>query len=267
MSSLLIEFLRLLCYSSIFFAFIWWVAKELDNWSIVDAFWAYFFSILCIRHLFTHPFNLINSTTILILLVLAWSFRLGTHLAKRIFKDIRHEDGRYIKMRQQWGSRLNYKMFEFYMMQGLVLSFLCTPFLSSILHEDKSLRLIHWVGIVVTLIGLVGESVADRQLKNFKAKSSKGDVCNTGLWAWSRHPNYFCEWLIWVGFALLSYNDDFYAIPGILCVGFMYYLLTRVTGVSLTEKQLTASKGSSYEIYQSVVPAFWPKKPKRKIRA
>lgn len=264
---LVIEFLRLLCYSFIFFAVIWWIAKELDNWSIVDAFWAYFFSILCVHYLIRHPFRWNDSTIILILLVLLWSFRLGTHLAKRIFKDIRHEDGRYVKMRQQWADALYSKMFQFYMMQGLVLTFLCTPFISSILYSEKSLLPIHWVGIVVSLVGLVGEFVADRQLKNFKLNSAKGEVCDTGLWAWSRHPNYFCEWLVWVGFALLSYNDDFYAIPGIICAVFMYYLLTRVTGVSLTEKHLGDSKGSSYKIYQSAVPAFWPKKPRRKIRA
>ena len=264
---LTIDFLRVLTYSIIFFGFIWWVAKEFDNWSIVDAFWAYFFGAMCMQHLVTHPFELNNSTNILLVLVLVWSVRLGTHLALRIFKDLRHEDGRYIKMRQEWAKDLNWKMFQFYMLQALAFSILCTPIISSILHEDKSLHWIHWVGIVVTVLALVGEAVADLQLKNFKAASAKGAVCDTGLWAWTRHPNYFFEWLIWVGFALLSYNNSFYAIPGILCAGFMYYLLTRVSGVSMTEKQLTTSKGESYKIYQSAVPAFWPKKPKRKIKA
>ena len=263
--SLLIGFLRLLCYSIIFFSLIWWIAKELDNWSIVDAFWAYFFGVLGIQHLATHSFHLNNSSVILTLLVVAWSLRLGTHLAVRIFKDLRHEDGRYVKMRKEWGKELNFKMFQFYMLQALVLSVLCTPFISSYLYNDKSLLPIHWVGIMVSLIGLTGEFVADRQLKNFKAKSAKGEVCDTGLWAWTRHPNYFFEWLVWVGFALLSYNSDYYAIPGIICAGFMYYLLTRVSGVSMTEKHLSASKGLNYEIYQAAVPAFWPKKPKRKI--
>ena len=126
---LVIESLRLLCYSFIFFAVIWWVAKELDNWSIVDAFWAYFFSILCVHYLIRHPFNWNDSTIILITFVLLWSFRLGTHLAKRIFKDIRHEDGRYIKMRKEWAGRLYSEMFRFYMIQGVALTFLCTPFI------------------------------------------------------------------------------------------------------------------------------------------
>lgn len=262
---LVIEFLRLLCYSFIFFAIIWWVAKELDNWSIVDAFWAYFFSILCIQHLATHSFNLNNSTTILIILVLAWSLRLGTHLAVRIFKDLSHEDGRYVKMRQQWGRKLLFEMFQFYMLQALALTILCTPFISSIIHEDKSILPIHRVGIATAILGLLGEFVADRQLKNFKANSSRNEVCNVGLWAWTRHPNYFFEWLIWVGFALLSYNNDFYAIPGVICAGIMYYLLTRVSGVSMTEAHLLASRGESYRIYQATVPSFWPRKPRRKI--
>lgn len=261
----LIDFLPVLTYSIIFFSIIWWIAKELDNWSIVDAFWAYFFGALSIQYLLNHTFVFNSSTTILLLLVTVWSLRLGTHLALRIFKDLRHEDGRYLKMRKEWAKELNFKMFQFYMLQALVLSILYTPFISSILHTDKTLRGVHWVGIVITLLALIGESVADYQLKKFKTKSPRGAVCDTGLWAWTRHPNYFFEWLVWVGFALLSYNDDLYAIPGILCAGFMYYLLTKVSGVSMTEKQLSDSKGEKYKIYQSAVPAFWPKKPKRKI--
>jgi len=262
---LFIEFLRTLSYSIIFFAIIWWVAKEVNNWSIVDAFWAYFFGILGIQHLTTHAFHLDNSSVILTLLLIVWSLRLGTHLAARIFGNFRHEDGRYLRMRQEWAADLKFKMFQFYMLQALVSCVLFTPFVSSYLHENKSLRPIHWVGIVVTVIGLLGEFMADRQLKMFKAVSAKGAVCNTGLWAWTRHPNYFFEWIVWVGFALLSYNNDFYAIPGILCAGLMYYLLTRVSGVSMTEEQLARSKGQNYKIYQSTVPAFWPKKPKGKI--
>ena len=260
-----VEFLRVLGYSIVFFAVIWWVAKELDNWSIVDAFWAYFFGILGIQHLYVHSFSLDNSSIVLTLLVIAWSFRLGTHLAVRISRNLRHEDGRYVKMRQQWGEDLNFKMFKFYMLQALVLGILWTPFISSYLHSDKSLLPIHWVGIAVTIIGLLGEFMADRQLKSFKANSAAGAVCDTGLWAWTRHPNYFFEWLVWVGFALVSYNHDYYAIPGIICAGFMYYLLTRVSGVSMTEEHLSSSKGERYKIYQSTVPAFWPKKPKHKI--
>ena len=241
------------------------MAKEINNWSIVDAFWAYFFGILGIQHLVSHSFHLNNSSVILTLLVVVWSLRLGTHLAIRIFGNLRHEDGRYVKMRQQWAKELSFQMFQFYMLQALVLSILCTPFISSYLHTDKSLLPIHWVGIAVTIIGLIGEFIADYQLRKFKVKSVKGAVCDTGLWAWTRHPNYFFEWVVWVGFALVSYNNDYYAIPGIICAGFMYYLLTRVSGVSMTEKHLSTSKGDNYKIYQSTVPAFWPKKPKRKI--
>jgi steroid 5-alpha reductase family enzyme len=120
----------------------------------------------------------------------------------------------------------------------------------------------HWAGLFIFALGMLGEGLADAQLAAFKRHpDNRGKVCATGLWAWTRHPNYFFEWLIWVGFALLAFNQSYWGIPGFACAGVMYYLLTRVTGIPLTEAQLLASKGPAYADYQSRVPAFWPRKP------
>jgi steroid 5-alpha reductase family enzyme len=112
-------------------------------------------------------------------------------------------------------------------------------------------------------LALVIEGVADAQLAAFKKDvSQKGKVCERGLWAWSRHPNYFGEWLVWVGYVLMSYNATYRGIPGLACALIMYHLLTRVTGVALTERQLVASKGDAYVDYQRRVSAFWPRPPR-----
>ena len=106
-------------------------------------------------------------------------------------------------------------------------------------------------------------AAADLQLARFKQDPARrGQVCAQGLWGWTRHPNYFGEWLIWVGFALLSWTPLLQGIPGLLCAGGMYYLLNHVTGIPLTEQQLLTSKGAAYAEYQTRVPAFWPRPPR-----
>ena len=234
----------------------------MNNWSIVDIFWSYGFAIICIKYLISYYEKIVGPTLILIILTLLWSIRLGTHLARRIFSNIHHEDGRYVKLRKQWSKDLNLKMFQFYMLQALILAFLLTPIASSLLHKQKTLNVVHYIGLGLTLTAFIGELIADHQLNNFKKNVSKNKVCDIGLWAWTRHPNYFFEWLIWVGFALLSYNTEYYAIPGVICAGLMFYLLTRVSGIPMTEEHLLSSKGAAYKKYQTEVPAFWPRKPK-----
>ena len=259
---LLLEFLHLLTFTIIFFIFIWWAALQINNWSIVDIFWSYGFSIICVKYLFSYYERIVGPSFILIILTILWSVRLGTHLAKRIFGNIEHEDGRYVKLRKAWSRDLNWKMFQFYMLQALILAILLTPIASSILHEQKSLSLIHYIGLALTVVAFIGEFISDQQLRNFKKVAPRNDVCRVGLWAWTRHPNYFFEWLIWVGFALLSYNTDYFAIPGILCAGLMFYLLTKVSGIPMTEEHLLLSKGEAYKKYQMEVSSFWPRKPK-----
>lgn len=260
---MLSEFLHVLTLAVIYMVFIWCLAKEINNWSVVDVFWAYGFALFCIKHLIFHYSQLSGANLILIGLTIAWSIRLGTHLAKRIFGDLSHEDGRYVHFREIWKNDLNYKMFEFYMIQALALALLCLPVISSFLHTDKDISVVQWVGAGLTVLGFLGEFIADSQLRRFKKTSTSRNVCDVGLWAWSRHPNYFCEWLIWVGFALLSYNPTYYGIPGFICAGIMFYLLTRVSGIPLTEEHLLRSRGEAYRDYQARVPAFWPKIPKK----
>jgi steroid 5-alpha reductase family enzyme len=204
--NLILEFLPTLTYCIVYFFVIWWIAKQLNNWSVVDIFWAYGFSLIGAKYLIINYKTITGPSLILIILTILWSLRLGTHLAKRIFKDFSHEDGRYLKLRKNWGKNVEWKMFQFYMLQALILALLLIPIISSVLHEQKTLSLIHYIGLIITVFAFVGETIADQQLRGFKKIAAKNEVCNVGLWAWTRHPNYFFEWLIWVGFALLSYK-------------------------------------------------------------
>jgi len=245
------------------FALTWFLARRLDNWSIVDVVWSYGFALVAALLVFA-PGGPAGWTSFALhaLLLAAWSLRLGTHLGLRILGHLDVEDGRYLKMRAAWGDRLAYKMGVFYFQQAIALTILALPLLAS-WTDACGVRAIHVIGAVVVGVGMLGEAVADLQLTRFKRDPARrGQVCDRGLWAWTRHPNYFGEWLIWVGFALLSWTPLLQGVPGLLCAGGMYYLLNHVTGIPLTEQQLLASKGAAYADYQARVPAFWPRPPR-----
>jgi steroid 5-alpha reductase family enzyme len=260
------DFLALLGLATAYFGLCWLVARRIDNWSIVDVAWSYGFALVGLRLLYVHwcvqPQGgqgvLMAAATVL------WSLRLGTHLARRVLGHLDREDGRYLRMRAEHGARMPAQMAYFYFVQAVALAVLCLPLLSaSPAGTPSPARAVHWAGLGVLGLALAVETLADAQLAAFKRDpAQRGKVCERGLWAWSRHPNYFGEWLVWVGFLLMSYNAAFRGIPGLACVGIMYYFLNRVTGIPLTEQQLLASKGPAYADYQARVPAFWPRPPR-----
>lgn len=267
-----VEFLRLFLLTVILFSVTWYVGKNINNWSIIDFVWSYSFALCAGVYLITLWSELTPPVIVLLSCTALWSIRLGTHLAQRTLSEIEREDVRYQKMRDDWGEDASFFMFRFYVFQALAFTFLCLPFIASIvearsLPSETQIKMgfIHWAGLGLVIFALLFETIADRQLKTFKANpANQGKVCDQGLWAWTRHPNYFGEWLVWMGFALLSYNTTFYGIPGLICAGTMLYLLTKVTGIPMTEERLIASRGQSYRDYQNRVSAFWPRPPKAK---
>ena len=117
-------------------------------------------------------------------------------------------------------------------------------------------------GIFLWLTGVVGESAADLQLEAFQRDpANQGKVCQTGLWRVSRHPNYFFEGLVWVGFCLFAMPADWGAL-GIISPLLMYTLLLKVSGIPLAEAEALRSKGDAYREYQNTTSAFIPWFPK-----
>lgn len=260
--------------SLVLFALTWVAAWRLDNWSIVDVVWSYGFALLialpfAVGAAFNGLASLPNRWSDDPLLWLAaamsvWSLRLGTHLGIRIFSHLGQEDGRYLKMREQHGKRMAWKMAVFYFQQAIALVVLMLPFYAASTDGGgERAGAVHLIGLALFAAGMSFEAVGDAQLARFKRDSAnRGKVCDVGLWAWTRHPNYFGEFLIWMGFALMSFTPNLLGIPGLICAGTLFYLVTQVTGIPLTEQQLLRSKGEAYRDYQSRVPAFWPKPPR-----
>ena len=245
------------------FALLYFVAKRLDNYGIVDVAWSYAFAPTAAFYAFAGA-GWGPRRAVLAAFVTFWSLRLGTHLLRRVASHHPVEDGRYVQLRRDWAGVFAPKMFGFFQLQAGSIVLLSLPFLLPMANTAPAFAALEWLGLALWCVALGGEALADAQLAAFKRDpANKGRVCERGLWAWSRHPNYLGEWLVWVGFLLMSYNEAYRGVPGLLCVGVIYYFLTRVTGIPLTEQQLLTSKGPAYADYQERVPAFWPRRPRR----
>ena len=167
------------------------------------------------------------------------------------------EDGRYQALRATWNGSPA-KFFFFFQMQALIVVLFSIPFYAAASRYAGALCGWSIAAIVVWLISVFGEYVADRQLATFRADpNNKGKTCRAGLWAYSRHPNYFFEWLHWFTYVLLAINSEYfwYSLVGpIVMLAFLY----RVSGIPWTEAQALRSRGDDYRRYQEEVSAFVP---------
>jgi len=248
----------------VLFAGLYLLARRLDNYGIVDVAWSYAFGLLAVLFALTGG-GWLPRRVVLAALVVAWSARLGTHLARRVAAHHPVEDGRYLRLREDWKGRFHATMFGFFQLQALSVVVLGLPFLLAMQHTTAVFHPLEIAGIVVWCVAIVGEGVADAQLAAFKrSPAHRGAVCATGLWAWSRHPNYFFEWLVWVGFALIAWPAPAGWL-GLIAPAAILFLLLRVTGIPLTEEQAVRSKGEAYRRYQQSTSVFIPWPPRRRV--
>jgi steroid 5-alpha reductase family enzyme len=195
-------------------------------------------------------------------LVAAWSMRLGLHIAQRSMSG--PEDARYAALRQEWGPDFGRRLFWFLQIQAAAAALLSLSILLAAHNPAPFPGLFDALGILVMLGAVAGEGLADEQLRRFKANpANKGRVCDTGLWGWSRHPNYFFEWLGWIGYFLIAIAGfwpwGWLALSG---PAFMYVLLVYVSGIPMTEKLMLKSRGEVFARYQARVSPFFPLPPK-----
>lgn len=245
------------------FALCYLLARRWDNYGIVDVAWAWAFGPVALSYAWTgagwEPRRLVIAA-----LALAWSLRLGTHLFRRVAAHHPQEDSRYVQLRRDWAGRFDRTMFGFFQLQAASVALLALPFLVPTVNARTEFHPLELAGLALWLIAFAGEALADAQLAAFKRDpANRGRVCDVGLWRVSRHPNYFFEWLIWVGLAL-------YALPSpagwlaLSAPAAILYLLLRVTGIPLAEEQSLRSRGEAYRRYQQTTSAFVPWFPKER---
>jgi steroid 5-alpha reductase family enzyme len=168
------------------------------------------------------------------------------------------EDARYRRLREQWGSSESVRMFGYFQLQALAVAAFSLPFLVLIQHSRPPFALIELVGLLIWIVGVSGEAMADWQLAQFKSKSWNRDrVCRNGLWRYSRHPNYFFEWLHWWDYVVMGVNTPGWLLTWVGPIG-MGWALLKVTCIPWTERQALASRGENYRAYQRTTNAFFP---------
>jgi steroid 5-alpha reductase family enzyme len=235
----------------------WWLARRIHNYGIVDAVWSFLFAPIAAAYATIGtgaPFR----RALVAAMVALWSVRLGLHLIRRIKRDHPTEDRRYAALRSEWGRSADSRMLGFYQLQGILIIVLATPFLFPVFNPLTAIHPLEWSGIVVFLLGLAGESVSDSQLARFKRRRpEKNAVCESGLWHYSRHPNYFSEWLIWVGFAIFALPSPG-GLIGLIAPLLMLHFLLNVTGIPMTEELAVVRKGGAYRKYQQTTSRFIP---------
>jgi steroid 5-alpha reductase family enzyme len=253
--------LSLIIYSVIaccaIMALVWLWSYNIKNAGVVDIFWSYNFPVIAIILFLFAPGYEPRKILICSMVVVA-GFRLGTHLAIRIGKHLREEEPRYAQIRKEWGKIAEPKMFGFFQMQAISNVLLAVPFFIITLNTDPQISWIEFTGVGLWIISVMGEAIADQQLANFKRDpANKGKVCDTGLWGYSRHPNYFFEWLMWVSYFVFALGSP-YGYIAIISPAIILYLLLKVTGIPLTEEQSIRSKGEAFKKYQAKVSVFVP---------
>jgi len=140
---------------------------------------------------------------------------------------------------------------------------LSLPFLLACLNPNPPLRTIEKVGAGIWLVAIFGEAFADGQLNKFKNNpANQGKTFRGGLWKYSRHPNYFCEWLIWVGYAVFALGSP-WGWLGLISPALILYFLLSATGIPATEAQALRSRGTDYRAYQRTTSSFVPWFPRK----
>jgi steroid 5-alpha reductase family enzyme len=196
---------------------------------------------------------------------LAGALRLGLHIVARSLNA--GEDPRYQDLALEWGADFPRRLFWFLQIQAVCAFLLSIAVFLAARNPATFPAPTDIVGSIVLAAAIAGEAWSDATLARFRATRGPGkSVCMDGPWAWSRHPNYFFQWLSWVGFAIIA-MDFTGAWPqgwlALLAPAFIYWLLAHVSGVPPLEKHMLASRGAAFRAYQARVNVFFPGPQKR----
>lgn len=239
---------------------LWLVQRRTKDAGVVDVGWALGVGLAAVFCAATGAGDPARRL-ILGLMLGIWGLRLGGYLLiDRVLAS--GEDGRYAEMRERMGARFDPFMLWFFQAQAVAVVLLGIPSAVIAAGVEPGPTALDWLAVGVFVVSKAGEALADHQLRTFKRDpKNKGLVCRRGLWAWSRHPNYFFEWLIWVSVALLASS-----VEGGLWMWFapllMLGLILFVTGIPPTEKRSLKSRGEEYRKYQREVSSFFPLPPR-----
>jgi len=240
----------------------WAVQRSARNAGWVDVFWTFGTGAACVMAALAPTLEALPERQMLVAaLGAAWSVRLGTYVALRVARS--SEDSRYVRLREDWGRVFQSRMLGLVLVQAPVTA-LMTLSVFVAAHAEGALGWRDALGASLLLIAIAGEALADEQMRMFKARGQHGGVMQQGLWAWSRHPNYFFEWLGWLAYPAIGFDPQqpltwlTWIAPAL-----MYLVLRYGTGVPALERTMLESRGEAFRRYQQDVSPFFPWPPRR----
>ena len=240
-------------------AFLTWISTFFKrNVSSVDSLWSLLFLAAAFYTTVAAPATS-EKGFFLLGLIAAWAVRLSVFLAIRNWGE--PEDRRYREMRERHGPGFGLRsLVTIFGLQALIAWVIFAGLLPG-LYTAPEYHWLDWIALALWVTGFLYETIADLQLYIFKSKpGSDGKVLDSGLWAYSRHPNYFGEFLIWWGFFLFALSAG--AWWTVFSPVLMTVLLLKVSGVSLMEKDISERR-AAYREYIESTNAFFPGKPRR----
>lgn len=246
----------------LFFMFAFWLLYlKTGEPSVVDIAWTLSIGGLSFYFFYLGPKNH-TAQWLIVVTTLFWSLRVAYVLLERMIRG--QKDGRYKILSNIWQKGLHWKYLLFYLAQGIGSLILLLPIAFVMILKTGPWHSLDTLATIWLICSLIGEAVADASLRQFRHQpENKGKVCQQGLWYYSRHPNYFFQWNLWVSYALFASSVPFGFI-GWISPLIMLYLLLYVTGIPPNEKQSLLSRGEAYRDYQKTTSAFIPL-PKRKV--
>jgi len=235
---------------------LWVLQLRMRNASIADVGWCAGLIVVVLWYA-TQVTGETERKMLVVALAVLYAGRMGFYiLFNRVIGKM--EDARYRRLREQWGASERLKMFGYFQLQAAAAAAFSLPFLALIKNPRSPFELIEFVGLLIWIVAISGEAMADWQLAQFRSKSwNHGRVCREGLWRYSRHPNYFFEWLHWWAYVVMGVSTAGWFLTWIGPIG-MGWALLKVTGIPWTEREALASRGEDYRDYQRTTNVFFP---------
>jgi steroid 5-alpha reductase family enzyme len=239
----------------------WRVALTTGQSGRIDAIWAFATGLATVAAAAASHGDPLRRTAVCMMAAM-WSLRLGLYLWRRAIAD--GDDPRYAALKQSWGAAAARRLFLFLQIQAAASWPLALTTYCAAGAPRPGLDGRDGLAIAVFALAFAGEAVADQQIARFKrAPVNRGRICDQGRWAWSRHPNYFFEWLGCLAYPIMAleagYPAGWLTLSGPLVI---YVLLVHVSGLPPLEAHLRRSRPGEFAAYAEKVSAFWPRPPR-----
>ena len=252
-------------FLSLAMSFAWATAMSTGRSGLIDATWSFAVGAACVCVALWPIFDtdLPSRRGLVAAMAFVWSARLGVYIFRRSLGAA--DDPRYADLKRTWGADAPRRLFLFLQAQAIAGWPLVGAALLAAHAPFRGLGRQDWIGAATLLVGLAGETLADWQMADFRSKpTNHGRICDIGLWAWSRHPNYFFEFVCWTSYPLIAIDFGGHTPWGWIALAApatMYWLLVHVSGAPPLEAHLARSRPQAFKDYSSRVGLFWPRWP------